>query len=136
MTLCDTGPLIALIDADDPRHQECVAASAFLPPSGLITTWACLTEAMHFLYRVGGIEAQNVLWTMLSEETLSLYLPKPHEWRRMQELMNQYADTPLDFADASLVSAAEQLGERRLFTIDRRLRAIRIQGQDTLDVLP
>ncbi len=36
------------------------------------------------------------------------------------ELMEQYADHPMDLADASLVVAAESLGTRRIFTMDRR----------------
>jgi predicted nucleic acid-binding protein len=136
VTLCDTGPLVALIDSVDPRHQECVAVSISLPASPLITTWACLTEAMHFLHRVGGIDAQNELWTMLVEGTLRLHVPDIDEWRRVQRLMNQYADMPLDIADATLVSAAEHLGERRLFTLDNHLRAVRIHGRDVFDVIP
>lgn len=34
--------------------------------------------------------------------------------------MERYADHPMDLADASLVVAAEALGTRRVFTIDRR----------------
>jgi hypothetical protein len=34
--------------------------------------------------------------------------------------MERYADHPMDLADASLVVAAESLGTRRVFTIDRR----------------
>ncbi len=34
--------------------------------------------------------------------------------------MEQYADRPMDFADASLVAAAEDLRLTRVFTIDRR----------------
>ena len=38
---------------------------------------------------------------------------------RAFELMEQYADRPMDLADASLVVAAEVLGTRKIFTIDR-----------------
>ena len=38
---------------------------------------------------------------------------------RAFELMESYADHPMDLADASLVTAAEALGTRRVFTIDR-----------------
>ena len=33
--------------------------------------------------------------------------------------MERYADHPMDLADASLVTAAEALSTRRIFTIDR-----------------
>jgi len=39
---------------------------------------------------------------------------------RAFELMELYADHPMDFADASLVVAAESLGTRRVFAIDRK----------------
>jgi predicted nucleic acid-binding protein len=38
---------------------------------------------------------------------------------RAFELMELYADHPMDLADASLIVAAESLGTRRVFTIDR-----------------
>ena len=34
--------------------------------------------------------------------------------------MDRYADHPMDLADASLVAAAERLGTRDVWTIDRR----------------
>ena len=34
--------------------------------------------------------------------------------------MEVYADHPMDLADASLVAAAEALGTRQVFTIDRK----------------
>jgi predicted nucleic acid-binding protein len=36
------------------------------------------------------------------------------------ELMEQYADQPMDLADASLVVACEEMMTRKVFTIDRR----------------
>jgi predicted nucleic acid-binding protein len=39
---------------------------------------------------------------------------------RAFELMEQYADHPMDLADASLIAAAEALATTRVFTIDRQ----------------
>ena len=38
----------------------------------------------------------------------------------MIELMERYCDLPMDFADASLVVLAEQLGHGRILTSDRQ----------------
>ncbi len=133
--LCDTGPLVALVDADDPLHQVCTDAAKNLPPM-MVTTWPCLTEAMHFLYRAGGLNGQNALWARIAERIIQLYLPDEADWLLIHKLMNDYADLPLDLADASLVCAAEKLGDNSLFTIDQGLRAIRLQNGKYFDVLP
>ena len=135
MTLCDSGPLVALIDADDPYHEQCAEASATLPASPMVTTWPCLPEAMYFLYRAGGLEAQNRLWSFITDGGLVVYLPAHDEWQRIKELVNQYADMPLDIADASLISAAERLNNRRLFSIDQPLRAVRVRGRQFFDFI-
>jgi uncharacterized protein len=47
---------------------------------------------------------------------------------RAFELMEQYADHPMDLADTSLIAAAEALNTRQIFTVDRRdFSAYRIQ---------
>lgn len=135
MTLCDTGPLIALIDADDPHHVRCAEAlRAMTPP--LVTTWPCLTEAMYLLGRAGGSAAQDELWGYLADGLVRLYLPGGDEWERMRSLMRVYNDAPMDLADASLVVAAERLNVRRVFTIDGHFRAYRIDARHPFDVVP
>jgi predicted nucleic acid-binding protein len=136
LTLCDTGPLIALIDAGDPGHATSVAALQRLPASPLLTTWPCLTEAMYLLRRAGGLPAQEGLWDYLANGLLALHLPIPNEWERMRALMRQYEDTPMDLADASLVAAAEVLNLRRVFTLDRHFHAYRIPGRQRFEVIP
>lgn len=39
---------------------------------------------------------------------------------RMAQLMGQYADLPMDLADASLVLLAEELGHGRISSTDKR----------------
>jgi predicted nucleic acid-binding protein len=134
--LCDTGPLVALIDRNDANHSRCAAALNQLPAVPLLTTWPCFTEAMHLLFRAGGNRAQNELWTFVTEGLLRLHLPTEDAWRRLRELMAQYADMPLDFADASLIAAAEHIGASLIFSIDSQLRAVRLINGATLEVIP
>lgn len=135
MTLCDTGPLVALIDRDDPDHARCAAALVRIPAGEMMTTWPCLTEAMHLLYRQGGLRAQDALWGYVADGFLKLHQPAGEEWRRMRSLMGQYGDAPMDLADASIVAAAERLGTRRVFTVDRHFYGYRIHGRHAFDIL-
>jgi predicted nucleic acid-binding protein len=51
---------------------------------------------------------------------LSLWFFDRAALTRAFELMELYADHPMDLADASLVTAAEAIGTRQVFTIDRK----------------
>ena len=130
MTLCDTGPLVALVDRDDPHHARCLAALQTLPAQPLLTTWPCLTEAMYLLWRAGGLPAQDELWGYLADGLVVLHIPAATEWERIRTLMQQYHDAPMDLADAALVTAAERCQLRRIFTLDRHFYAYRIDGVD------
>jgi predicted nucleic acid-binding protein len=136
MTLCDTGPMVALIDEDDPKHLSCDETLEALGDDDLLTTWPSLTEALHLANRVGGYPAQRRIWQYISKGLIQLHRPGQDEWRKARELMRIYADAPMDFADASLVVVAELLRVRRIFTLDRHFRAYRINGQDYFDVVP
>jgi predicted nucleic acid-binding protein len=134
--LCNTGPLVALIDRDDPHHSRCVEALGALPASALVTTWPCFTEAMCLLGRAGGLSAQDALWGYLADGLVVLHAPEAAEWDRMRALMRQYRDTPMDLADASMVAAAERLELQRIFTLDSHFHAYRIHGAQAFDVVP
>ncbi len=117
--LTDTGPIIALLDAGDSQHAACVAVLTSLPKSPLQTTWPCFTEAMYFLYEVGGYRYQERFWQMRRAGRLALLDSTDAEIERMDTLMAKYANVPMDLADASLVAVAESRGITSLFTIDR-----------------
>ncbi len=136
MTLCDTGPFVALIDGDDPHHASCTQALERLPPRPLVTTWPCWVEAMYLLRRAGGLAAQEELWGFLDDGLVQLHESTPAERGRMRELMRKYEDTPMDLADGSLVAAAETLGLRRILTLDRHFYAYRIKGRTSFEVIP
>ncbi len=54
----------------------------------------------------------------------------------MSILMEQYRDTPMDLADASLVATAEQRGLSQIFTLDHHFRIYRLGGARSFEVVP
>jgi predicted nucleic acid-binding protein len=136
MTLTDTGPLVALLDTDDPYHTACVAAAHRLPAGPLLTTWVCFTEAMYLLGAVGGYRYQAALWYLRTTGRLVLHDLSPTEADRMTILMAQYQDTPMDLADASFIVVAESRGLRRIFTTDTDFYVYRLADGSALEVIP
>jgi len=134
VTLCDAGPLVALLDRSDADHKRCVTALATL--NELRTTWPRLTEAMYLLGQEGGLLAQDQLWVLVADGLVALHVPIDGEWERMRTLMRKYSDSPMELADASIVSAAERLSVRRVFTLDRHFRAYRLASGHAFDVVP
>ena len=135
MILTDTGPLIALVDRGDKAHRICTDQLKVLTRP-LLTTWPCVSEAMHLLNSVGGHFAQDVLWSYILDRLVAIHESDLVERTRMRELMSKYKDTPMDLADASLVAAAEVLGIRSIFTVDSDFVVYRLQGKQSFEIVP
>ncbi len=136
MTLIDAGPLYALVDASQiTNHGRCLAALPVLQKP-LITTWPCFTEAMYLAFGAGGAPIQKLLWSYVEKGVLRFYDLVELDITRMQALMNQYGDAPMDLADASLVAAAEALRQKRVFTLDSHFHAYRMSGRQPFEVIP
>jgi predicted nucleic acid-binding protein len=135
MILCDTGPLVAIIDERDARHQDCAGALLNLE-TPLVTTWACLTEAMHLAGGKHGHAGQMALWMMVAREIIRIHVPIDGEWQRMRELMVQYRNVPMALADSSLVVLAEALNLQRIFTLDSDFRIYRLADGRAFEVVP
>lgn len=134
-TLVDTGPLIALIDEDDPKHAICVKALSQLTLP-LVTTWPVITEAMYSLAKAGGTPAQQILWSYINDGLF--YIAELDEERQewMQHYMAQYSDRPCDLADASLLALGETMFTRRIFTIDSDFYIYVLSDGSVMDVKP
>jgi len=135
VTLTDAGPLVALLDINEAKHESCrLALPRLVKP--LLTTWPCYTEAMYLLRRELGYPGQKALWRLCAAGQLVFHEASDAEVSRMEVLMDQYRDAPMDLADASLVAAAETLGLQRVFTLDRHFYAYRLENGSALEVVP
>ena len=116
--LLDTGPLVAYLDANDSAHDS-VSGCIESFTGGLVTTGAVVTEAMYFVSTAPG--GPNALAAFVAASGMRIYdLSQPPELHAAAELMERYADTPMYYADATLVLLAEALGVRDILTLDRR----------------
>jgi len=115
--LVDTGPLVALFDPHDAQHSRCRTVLRTLQEP-LYTTVAVLTEAFHMLSP--GSYGADRLREFIGQGGLAVWFMDEAGLQRAFELMEQYADHPMDLADASLIVAAEVLPTRKIFTIDRQ----------------
>ena len=134
MILVDAGPLIALVDADDRHHRACANSFADVREA-LGTVWPVLAEAVYQVSDVRGGSA--AIWQLIERGAIRLLPLDEEDVPRIRELMEKYADLPMDLADAALVRVAERDGLRTIFTIDRRdFTVYRLKGGRRLAILP
>ena len=101
----------------------------------MVSTEAVLTEATHLLGRVHG-GRQACVDFFLAGGAL-LVPPTADSLRRCRQLLEQYADLPMDYADSTLVVLAEELGTNRVLTTDRRdFSVYRVDGQREFTIAP
>lgn len=91
---------------------------------------------MYFLGDLRGWQGQLALWRCIERGALVPHLSEKEEATRMQVLMEQYQDIPMDLADASLVAGAETTGLRRIFTLDSDFHVYRIHDREAFVVVP
>ena len=90
---------------------------------------------MYLLGRDDGHRAQFALWKLRTAGRLVLLDITPAEADRMDALMAQYANVPMDMADASLVAVAESRNMPRLFTIDTDFLIYRLADGSALELV-
>ena len=96
----DTGPVVALLDATDPEHARS-------------------TEIMHLLER-NTLGPRTVVKFVAASRLRIEGCGGLNTLIRSVSLMEKYADTPMDFADATLILLADARKTRQICTLDRR----------------
>jgi uncharacterized protein len=70
-------------------------------------------------------------------EGMDVEAPRPEEWGRIAEIVDEYADFPLGATDASVVALAERLGAEIVATLDHRhFGAIRPKHMAAFRLIP
>lgn len=120
MILADSGFWIALGNRRDRHHVAACAALERHGKEGFVSTWPVLTEVTHLLDARIGVTQAVAFVESVARGACEIPDPPADALLRAHGLMNRYRDLPMDLADASLVILAEDLGEGRILSTDRR----------------
>ena len=134
MILIDAGPLVALADPLDGRHQECVEVAAQLETPQM-TTWPVLAEAAWIIRRSTQF-LPRLVPAFLREEIL-IHKVGNEGLLWMIAFMERYVNVRAQLADASLMYIAEHEEVEAIFTLDRRdFSVYRTSKNRTLKIVP
>ena len=132
--ILDTGALVSLLDRSQTFHRGC--RRFFETWEGpVVSTEAVLTEATHLLGRVEG--GRRACLDFFVAGGAALVPSSPNSLERCRDLLEEYADLPMDFADSTLVALAEELGTDLIFTTDLRdFRIYRLKRKQRFRIVP
>lgn len=135
MILIDTGPIVAMIDKKDDLHERAKSALKRLGLSTFLTTDACVTESTFHLWDADGWRGISQLRSLIETRVISIDSPATSKAVLAFAYMKRFRDIPCDYADATLLVAAEETGARQIFTFDRHFFAYRLLNGDHLNVI-
>ncbi len=136
MLIVDTGPLVAVADADDADHRSCDELLD-TDPGPLVTNALVIAEAGFLIDRQAGAHAEAALVADIVEGRIIVEPLTTADWQRTLELVRTYGDLPLGVTDASLIALAERHRVERIATLDHRhFRVVRPSHTDAFTLVP
>jgi predicted nucleic acid-binding protein len=125
----DTGPLVAVLNANDEHHAWAREVFGRLSPP-LFTCEAVLSEAQFLLQERGGDPLAVLVW--VRQGVIELAFEAAKEIERLLALQRAYRNLPMDFADACLVRMTEIHERSSVLTTDSHFRIYRRNGRQII----
>lgn len=130
--MADTGPIVALIDADD-RHHESFRALFEENPDAWVLPWAILPEVDYLLLEHVGSRAEQAFLTDLAASVFRVEWGDERDLARASELTKRHKDLKLGLVDTVVMAVAERLEADAIATLDlRHFGAVPIRGRPRL----
>jgi len=115
----DTGPIVAMVNADDNDHERCARLLTTLP-GRLLLPEPLLGEIGYLLGTRCGARAEAAFLRDTVDGPIEVVSLTSSDRARAADLVEQYGDMPLGTADASVVATAERFNILNIVTLDRR----------------
>ena len=110
----DSGPFLAWLNARDSHHTRAVAFFKSRSER-LITTWHVVTEVCHLAPQPA--RAGFLRW--IAAGGVAVWHVPEDQSAALADVMDRYADLPMDLADASLVWLCRHVDTNLVATTDR-----------------
>jgi predicted nucleic acid-binding protein len=130
--IADTGPLVAFLVKNEPRHDWAVEQFKTLP-APFLTCEPVLTEAFHLLSRTN--EGPQHFFELLARGLFVVDFTLAAHAKQLEKLVRKYQDLPMSLADACLVRMAEIHSTAAVLTLDRHFEVYRKHGRQGIEVV-
>jgi uncharacterized protein len=116
--IADTGFVVALANRLDAKHEAVKAI--YLQQQKILLPQTVLAEVAYLIGREAGVITVASFLKGLPMSRFSLLALLDEDILRVAEILDRYADSRIDFVDASVMAVAERLNILTVLTLDRR----------------
>ena len=131
--IMDTGPWVALIDRRESRHGGCVEWLRRFHGE-IYSSEAVLTEVLYLLNF--SQKAQSAAIDFVLSGAITMVPSSLDSLKKVKSLIVKYRDIPMDYADATLASLAEDLSIHEIVTFDSHFDIYRLPLKKSFILLP
>jgi uncharacterized protein len=117
--ILDTSFLFALTDLSDRNHDKVLSVAQTINEPLVLPT-VVLPEVCYLIASRLGHRVMRQFLSNLVDNNIQLESLTPDDLKRVNEILEQYADSQIDFVDAAIVTIAERSNITRILTLDRR----------------
>lgn len=134
--ILDTSFLFALADRSDRNHDRVLDIAKTIGEPLLLPS-VVLPEICYLISSRLGHQTMRGFLTNLAISATQIEPITARDLARINQILEQYADSQLDFVDAVIVTISERLGITRVLTLDRRdFSLVRPKHCDYFEILP
>ena len=118
LAVADTGFVVALLSQKDSRHLEVVPI--YKQFSSILLPQTVLAEVAYLVGRDAGINTVVAFLQGLSASKFLLTALTETDIARVAAILKTYADSRIDFVDATVMAVAERYSITKILTLDQR----------------
>lgn len=135
IAIADTGFIVALAVAKERYHARCVAV--YKQCTLIYVPQTVLAETCYLITRQSDNRTTANFLRLLPESKYRLAALNEEDILRSASILDEYADTRVDFVDATVIAAAERLDISRILTLDQRdFQIVRPKHTAYFELLP
>ncbi|MBZ0288843.1 MAG: PIN domain-containing protein [Anaerolineae bacterium] len=136
IAVADTSYMLAFMNIDDKWHKSC--QQLFKTHQTIYLPQSTLSEIGYMLGKSGGNKRVAHFLRYLPEvEKFKVETLTTPDMLRTADLLDKYADSRVDFVDATVAAIAERLNVTRILTLDQRdFQILRPRHTDRFELLP
>ncbi|MBW4571579.1 MAG: PIN domain-containing protein [Tolypothrix carrinoi HA7290-LM1] len=132
--VADTGFVVALLNRSDAMHS--IVTTIYTQHRQILLPQV-LAEVAYLVGRNAGVRIVVAFLQGLFASRFTLVALTDQDVMRVAEILDEYADSRIDFVDASVMAVAERYGSTTIFTLDQRdFRLFRPKHCDSFEILP